>query len=367
MSRREVTVAVGEGYRVVVEGGALAEIGRLVAGATPTRRVVVVTNPTVAALYADSVRTALETELGGGHAVVVVEIPDGEQFKTLATLEPIYDAVLDGGADREVVVVALGGGVVGDVAGFAAATVLRGVRLVQVPTTLLAQVDSSVGGKTGVNRSQGKNLVGAFHQPALVVADPVVLASLPDREYRAGLAEVVKYGVILDRALFAKLEDEAAALAARDVAVLTDVVARSVELKAAVVVEDEREGGLRRILNFGHTVGHALEKLTGYSQLLHGEAVAIGMAVAMRLSAGRGAATVADADRVATLLDRLDLPTEIPAGIDAAAIQEAVGFDKKRTGETVAFIVAEGIGRCRVEALAPAEIGAAMVAEGERP
>jgi 3-dehydroquinate synthase len=272
---RDVRVRLGpRSYDVCVAPGALADVGRLVAErVTDVKRtgpIVLVTNAAVRALYGRTVTDSLTR--AGASSIVAVEIGDGEQFKTVATVEKIYDAALDGGVDRSSLVVALGGGVVGDVAGYAAATLLRGLRLVMVPTTLLAQVDSSVGGKTGVNRPQGKNLVGMFHQAALVIADPATFATLPEREYRAGLAEVVKYGVILDAALFDLLESRSAAVASRDPDLMTEVVARSVALKAGVVEKDETESGLRRILNFGHTIGHALEQATGYERYLHGEA-----------------------------------------------------------------------------------------------
>jgi 3-dehydroquinate synthase len=250
--------------------------------------------------------------------------------------------------------------VVGDVAGFAAATLLRGLRLVMVPTTLLAQVDSSVGGKTGVNRAQGKNLVGAFHQPSLVVADTETLATLPEREYRAGLAEVVKYGVILDADLFELLERRTDAVVSRDADVMTGVVARCAALKAFVVERDETEGGLRRVLNFGHTIGHAVEQATDYSRYLHGEAVSMGMVAAARLSARVGACNADVADRLARLLERLGLATEIPADLARDRLERAVAADKKAQRESVSFIVCTAIGSCREQPLAPADIVAGV-------
>jgi 3-dehydroquinate synthase len=355
----EIRVALQErSYSIHVGSDLLAEAGELVAALGRLGSILLVTNPTVRALYGDVVVTALAA--AGRAAPAVVEIPDGEQYKTVATLERIYDAALDAGVDRSSVVVALGGGVVGDVAGFAAATLLRGVRLVMVPTTLLAQVDSSVGGKTGVNRPQGKNLVGAFHQPSLVVADTKTLATLSDREYGAGLAEVVKYGVTLDEALFELLERRSGEILARDPELLAEIVARSARLKADVVERDEREGGLRRILNFGHTVGHALEQVTGYTRYLHGEAVAIGMVAAAELSQRIGTCGEDVVPRLVRLLDRLGLQASLPGDVDLDAVARAVALDKKVERGRVAFIVLDGVGRCAERTLTLAEVGAAL-------
>lgn len=354
-----VRVDLGErAYDVHVGPGVLAAAGAQIAALAGGAKTYLITNPTVDALYGDSVRAGVEKASGCAPADVV--IPDGEKFKNLDTLGSIYDTILGQGADRGVVLIALGGGVVGDVAGFAAATVLRGVRLAMIPTTLLAQVDSSVGGKTAVNHAQGKNLIGAFHQPSLVVSDTDTFGTLPDREYAAGMAEVAKYGVILDADLFELLEKETAAVAARDGALLTRIVARSVELKAEVVRRDEREGGLRAILNYGHTVGHAIEKVTRYSRYLHGEAVAMGMVAAARVSEREGACAAGTADRIAKLLDALGLEVEIPGDIDRAAIETAIGFDKKVSGDQVTFILAEGIGSCTRRPMDAATIRAAI-------
>ncbi len=344
MPLQAIKVDLGDrGYTVQAGAGLLARAGEFISRLDAARRVVVITNPTVAALYLEPLRAALQG-VKGDPSIEVVEIPDGERFKNLETLELIYDAVLDGGSDRSILMVALGGGVVGDVAGFAAATVLRGIRLVMLPTTLLAQVDSSVGGKTAINRPQGKNLVGAFYQPSLVLADIDTLASLPPREYAAGLAEVVKYGVILDAGLFELIEKRRRDVLAVDPAVMTEVVSRCVKLKAAVVEKDERESGLRRILNFGHTIGHALEKSTSYSRYLHGEAVAIGMVAAMRISWRLGLCDENCVSRLESLLHDLGLETALPADMTPALLAEAVGFDKKAAGDGVVFIVVGRIG-----------------------
>ena len=350
LGARSYEVRVGAG---LIEGAAAMIAGLAVeAGAAAT--VTVVTNPGLRTLYAQPVADGLT---GLGCQASVIEIPDGERFKTLATVETVYDALLGHGGDRSALVVAVGGGVVGDVAGFAAATALRGLRLVMVPTTLLAQVDSSVGGKTGVNHSQGKNLVGSFHQPSLVLADTSTLATLPEREFKAGLAEVVKYGVILDEELFSILENGHEEVLARETGIMTDIVARCCRLKAGVVARDEREtSGYRAILNFGHTVGHGLERTAGYGNYLHGEAVAIGMAAAMRVSAGLGACTAADVDRLTRLLLCFGLPVELPDGLDRTELSQAIGLDKKARSDKIVFIVASGIGECSTRPLAPAEI-----------
>jgi 3-dehydroquinate synthase len=343
-ARRVVHVAVDEsGYDAHIGAGVLAELGTRIMALAPLGPVVIVTNPTVRALYGAAVESSLA---GCGIGARIVEIPDGEQYKTLETLELIFDAALSSGADRSSVIVALGGGVVGDLAGFAAASLFRGVRLYMVPTTLLAQVDSSVGGKTGVNRPHGKNLVGAFHQPRGVLADTSTLATLSDREYRAGLAEVVKYGVILDKDLFDLLERESERVLARDEALLVEIVERCIAIKARVVERDEREAGLRRLLNFGHTVGHAIEKVTGYTRFLHGEAVAMGMVAAAKLSEQLGACESGVASRIERLLQALELPATISGDLGRQSLVDAVAFDKKVSGDKVIFVVVERIGHC---------------------
>ncbi len=354
---KNVRVNLGErSYRIRIAPGEISRTGLWMKDLGISGPVAIMTNRKVAGLYGEALQNSLRRNLGRRLDIDVVTMPDGERHKSLQTVERLYDRLLARGADRELVVVALGGGVVGDIAGFVAATMLRGIRLVQVPTTLLAQVDSSVGGKTGVNTRRGKNLVGAFHQPALVVADPETFATLSDRQYRAGLAEVVKYGVIASPSLFSLLERCSSEVMERDSRCMTEIVARCCRLKAGVVAEDETELGLRRILNFGHTFGHAIEKVTGYRRFLHGEAVAMGMAAAMRLSARLGACERADVDRVGALLERLGLPTDVPNSVDPAAIAAALDFDKKVAGGKVRFILAEGVGRCRQEALSPRAI-----------
>jgi 3-dehydroquinate synthase len=296
-----------------------------------------------------------------GFAVSEIQIPEGEQHKNLAWLALLYDRLIESQIERSSPVVAVGGGVVGDLAGFAAATVLRGVPLVQVPTTLLAQVDAAIGGKTGINHAAGKNLIGAFHQPRLVAIDVDTLRTLARREYVGGLAEVVKYGAILDAELFERLEQNVEGLLRQDPALLADVVARCCRIKAAVVEADEKEGGYRAILNFGHTIGHAIETLTEYRRLLHGEAVGIGMVCAARLSRAVGTLSRADADRLERLLRALGVPTQVPADLRPQQIGLAIEADKKASGGKINFVCLESIGKTRFVALSAAQIASAAL------
>ena len=300
----------------------------------------VVSNDTVAPLFLDKLTPNL-----AGRQVDSIALPDGEAHKTVATMERILDKLVDMRANRDTTIVALGGGVVGDIAGFAAACYMRGVNFIQVPTTLLAQVDSSVGGKTGVNHSQGKNLIGAFHQPQAVLIDTDTLATLPDRELSAGLAEVIKYGAICDADFFAWLEDNIAMLRARDAAALAHAIRRSCECKAEVVAEDERESGRRAILNFGHTFGHAIERCQGYGEWLHGEAVAAGMIMAAQLSN----LPAVDVERLRALVAAAGLPVEPPA-ISQRDWMGAMGMDKKVQGKQLRFVLLRHIGESFVSA-----------------
>lgn len=312
-------------------------------------RAAIVTNDTVAPLYA----AALEHTLSAaGARSFTVTLPDGEAHKDWRSLDALYAALLERGADRKTVLVALGGGVVGDVAGFAAATYQRGIPFIQVPTTLLAQVDSSVGGKTAINHALGKNMVGAFHQPLAVIADTATLATLPPRELAAGLAEVVKYGFIADVAFLGWIEAHAAELQARDPAALAYAVRRSCEIKARVVAQDERESGLRAILNFGHTFGHAIEAAMGYGNWLHGEAVAAGMVLAAKLSAALGRISAMDAARVASTVRALGLPVEPPA-FPAEEWLMHMGRDKKTEGGRITLILLDALGQAAVVRDAP--------------
>jgi len=343
----EVTVELGpRSYPIVIGEAVLDSVGERLTALGHRDRCGLVTSQRVGALYGDRVRQSLRA--AGLNPVIDVELPDGEEHKNLLSLHVIYDRMLEVGVDRKTPLVALGGGVVGDLTGFAAATLLRGLPVVQVPTTLLAQVDSSVGGKTGVNHVTGKNLIGAFHQPRLVVADVATLATLPPRELRAGLAEVVKYGVIGDPALFESIEARPDDVLALDRTLLTELVAACCRHKAAVVSADEREErGDRAVLNFGHTVGHGVEKLTDYRRFLHGEAVAIGMVAAARISHRLGVCGDDVAVRVEALLRRLGLPTAVPAELERQALGHAMRADKKSSAGRIRFVAVEKIGRTR--------------------
>jgi 3-dehydroquinate synthase len=303
------------------------------------RQVLVVSNETVAPLYLDRVLGALE-----GHARDTVVLPDGEQFKTVQTFNRVLDAAMQHRLARDATLIALGGGVVGDIAGFAAACYQRGVCYVQVPTTLLAQVDSSVGGKTAVNHPRGKNMIGAFHQPACVIADTGVLDTLPERELAAGLAEVVKYGLIQDPDFFAWIERNANALRGRDPQALAHAVERSCRNKAVLVSEDERESASRALLNFGHTFGHAIEATLGFGTWLHGEAVAAGMCMAADLSQRLGWLDAGSLQRIRDLLARLGLPIAAPRSVPGARMLEAMGMDKKVRAGRMRLILLRGIG-----------------------
>jgi 3-dehydroquinate synthase len=307
--------------------------------------VALITNPTVGALYGRQVEASLAAS---GFSVHVVEIPDGEEFKNIVTLTGIYTRLIQSGLDRGACIVALGGGVVGDIAGFAAATYLRGIPFVQVPTTLLAQVDSSVGGKTGINHELGKNLIGAFYQPAHVLVDVATLETLPRREYLGGLAEVVKYGVVLDGGFFDFIASHVAELLSKDTQTLLQVTQRCCELKASIVEQDEKESGLRAVLNYGHTFGHAVETLTGYTRFSHGEAVAIGMVQAAKVSERMGYSAKAVTERIVGLLRQLDLPTDLPPfGMDE--YRDALLRDKKVRAKGLNFVCNKGIGEFVIE------------------
>ena len=338
-----MTVPLGErAYPIHVGAGLLRESTWL-GGLLRARKVAIVTNEVVAPLYAAAIHAARAGE--ETHDIV---LPDGESHKTLATVSKIFDVLLEQRFARDDLIVALGGGVVGDMAGFAAACYQRGIAFVQIPTTLLAQVDSSVGGKTGVNHPLGKNMIGAFHQPRAVVADIDTLRSLPMRELRAGLAEVVKYGLICDADFFAWLERNAERLLALDVESLTHAIHRSCTIKAEIVVRDEHEQGDRALLNLGHTFGHAIESTTGYSRWLHGEAVAAGLLMAASMSRRAGLMDEADFLRVESLLQKLGLRTDARGELSPAAARVAMSLDKKVKAGRVRLVLMRGIGRAFV-------------------
>ena len=321
----------------------------------------IVSDGNVAPLYAQRLHDALARTSGSSIRCEVIVLPAGETHKNLDAASKILDALAQLGATRDACVLALGGGVVGDIAGFAAACWMRGIDFVQFPTTLLAMVDSSVGGKTGVDHTAGKNLIGAFHQPRAVVADLDTLGTLPDRELRAGLAEVVKTACIGDAGFFAWLEAHADALLARDVGALTHAISCCCRFKAGVVERDERETGERARLNFGHTFGHALEAEAGYGTLLHGEAVATGMLLAARMSAQFGMADAADTGRLRALLERFGLPIAAPPSISAEALLGRMRLDKKNRAGTLRLILWRGIGRVEiVEGVEDAEVLAVL-------
>jgi 3-dehydroquinate synthase len=335
---KRVWIDLGDrSYPILVGAGLLGDSG-VVSGAIEARDVLIVSNGTVAPLYLDRLTASL-----AGRRLGSVLLPDGERYKTLATLTSIFDALVEQRMNRDACVVALGGGVVGDMAGFAAACYQRGVDYVQVPTTLLAQVDSSVGGKTGVNHAGGKNLIGAFHQPRAVLSDVETLRSLPVRELRAGLAEVIKYGIVADADFLAWIETNLAGLLELDPDTIAQAVVRSCEIKAAIVAEDEREHGRRALLNLGHTFGHAIETATGYGEWLHGEAVAAGMLLAADLSRRLGWLDDADLARVRTLLSRIGLPTRPPA-VGAATALRLMGMDKKVTAGRIRLVLLRRVG-----------------------
>ncbi|MBA2721963.1 MAG: 3-dehydroquinate synthase [Methylibium sp.] len=335
-----VDIALGErGYPIRIGNGLIGEATSF-DGVPKSALAMVVTNTTVAPLYAQPLIAALRKR----HArVELIQLPDGEHHKDWATLNLIFDALLTHGADRKTVLYALGGGVVGDMTGFAAASYMRGVPFVQVPTTLLAQVDSSVGGKTGINHPRGKNMIGAFHQPLAVVADLDTLATLPERELRAGLAEIIKYGPIADAEFFGWMEEHLDALLAREAAALRYAVRRSCEIKAEVVAHDEREAGLRAILNYGHTFGHAIEAGLGFGTWLHGEAVACGMVMAADLSVRLGHLPDESAQRIARLIERAGLPIVGPR-LGAEQYLALMRLDKKAEDGEIRFVVVDSLG-----------------------
>lgn len=340
-----VQINLGErSYVIVIERGALATVGPRVRALGVGTRAALVGAPPVLERYGKDVVESLEHT---GITVTTVTVPDGEAAKTLPVAEHCWNALLEAGLDRTSTVLALGGGAVGDLAGFVAGTYMRGLNLVHLPTTVLAQVDAAIGGKTAIDHPRAKNLIGVFHQPRLVVADPTTLATLPDRDFRSGLAEVVKHGIVLDAAYFADLEASVPEILARDPATLERVVAGSCRLKAEVVERDEREAELRAVLNYGHTIGHALEAATRYARWTHGEAVALGIVAEARLAERLGLADRSTVERQERLLAALGLPTAAEA-IHADQVLATLRRDKKARDGRVPFVLAPAIGRFRL-------------------
>jgi 3-dehydroquinate synthase len=354
-----LTVALAErSYRIHIGAGLLDRAGELLTSPRPARAIIV-TNPVVATHHLAPLETALSRS---GVRCEAVLIPDGEKHKDWATLYDLHTRLLELGAERSTLLVALGGGVIGDLAGFAAATYQRGMPLLQVPTTLLAQVDSSVGGKTAVNHPLGKNMIGAFHQPSAVIIDTTTLSTLPEREYVAGIAEVIKYGAACDSTFFEWLETNVDRVLARDADAIAHAVLESCRIKAQVVARDEREAGERAVLNFGHTFGHAIEAATGYGTWLHGEAIAAGMVLAASLSQRASGLGVDDANRLKRLIDRAGLPVAPPAlGFDRW--MELMARDKKAESGAMRFVLLKALGTASVRAgIAEANLRAVLAA-----
>ena len=342
-----------QSYDIAIASGSLDRLGAECTHLNLGKKVLLVSNPMIFKRYGENAIASLKA---GGFEVATCILPAGERYKTLASVQKIYNAALENRLERASTLVALGGGVIGDMTGFAAATWLRGINFVQVPTSLLAMVDAAIGGKTGVNHPQGKNLIGAFHQPRLVLIDPDVLKTLPAREFKAGMAEVIKYGVIWDAELFTQLEASSRLDQLRylDEELLQTILTHSCQAKADVVSKDEKEAGLRAILNYGHTIGHAVESLTGYRLVNHGEAVAIGMEAAGQLAVELQLWDEEAQVRQNALIEKAGLPTQVPENIDIEAILEALQSDKK---------VKEG----RVRFVLPTKIGAATVSDRVPP
>ena len=338
---KTLTVDLDQRSYPIYIGSDLIDRPELFEACSKASSIYVVTNTTVAPLYAERLSKTLATF---GKSVRTITLPDGESFKDWKNLQTIFDELLKHGADRQTVLVALGGGVIGDMTGFAAASFMRGIRFIQVPTTLLSQVDSSVGGKTGINHPLGKNMIGAFHQPVAVVADLNTLKTLPPRELSAGLAEVIKHGAIADASFLDWIEANTNALLACDIEAMSHAVLRSCEIKSAVVSADEREGGVRATLNFGHTFGHAIEAGMGYGEWLHGEAVACGMVMGAKLSCLLQKITQADVDRLTRIIHAMHLPITAPK-FGAERYIELMQVDKKAEGGQIRYVLLEQIGK----------------------
>jgi len=345
-------------YSIVVEPGALATVGERLRALGVGRRAALLTDAGILRLHGGAVVAGLER---AGFTVTVIEVPEGETAKTLAVAEHCWDRLLAAGLDRSSTVLGLGGGAVGDLAGFVAATYMRGMNFVTLPTTILAQVDAAIGGKTAIDHPKAKNLIGAFHQPRLVVVDPAVARTLPDRDFRSGLAEIIKHGIVLERPYFEEVERDAARLLARDLDVLDRVIGGSCRLKASVIERDpEEKSELRYALNYGHTIGHALEAATGYARWTHGEAVSLGIVAEARLASRLGLADAATAARQERLLAAVGLPVRA-GGLDVEAALTAITHDKKARDGRVPFVLAPRLGEFRVVYdVPPAEVRAVI-------
>jgi 3-dehydroquinate synthase len=351
ISMQTLTVALGERSYPIHIGPGLLKRPELIAARLPQPSIAIVTNTTVAPLYLATLSRALE---GQGVRVISIVLPDGESYKTWSTLENVFDALVENRCERKTTLVALGGGVIGDLGGFAAAIYQRGIPFIQIPTTLLAQVDSSVGGKTAINHAKGKNMIGAFHQPLAVVADIDTLSSLPDRELAAGIAEIIKYGLIRDPAFFEWLENNIDRLLAREPQALAQAIECSCRNKSEIVAVDEREAGLRALLNYGHTFGHAIEAGLGYGVWLHGEAIACGMVIAAQLSQRIGLITQEDTGRVIDILKRARLPITAP-DFGTERYFDLMGHDKKVESGRIRFVLLRRIGEAFVTDEVPAD------------
>ncbi len=343
----KIRVELGErSYTIAAGSGILKDIGKSLERFDFSKKAAIVSNPTVYDLYGKTLAASLS---GSGFEITEIILPDGEEYKNLASAERIYEQLLRIRFDRKSVLIALGGGVIGDITGYAASTYMRGIDFIQVPTTLLAQVDSSVGGKTGVNHMLGKNMIGTFWQPRLVWVDISTLHTLSRRNFLAGMAEIIKYGIIWDSSLFDFLEKKRESILSLNPHDILHIIRRSCEIKADVVSRDERESGIRAILNFGHTIGHAIETATGYTKFLHGEAIAIGMHVEAILAHEAGLIGSDEVSRIQHLLRTFGLPAEIPAAIDLTVFFEAMKLDKKTVSGDVKFILPEQIGKVRLQ------------------
>lgn len=342
----KITVNLAErSYPIYISGGILGSIGDTLAKHNLRGKAMIITNPTLNGLYGEA---TLKSINDAGFASEIFVIPDGEIYKNLDTVSGIYDRLISQNYTRQTILIALGGGVVGDITGFAAATYMRGVRFIQIPTSLVAMTDSSVGGKTGVNHQQGKNIIGAFYQPSFVFIDTNLLKTLPEREYIAGLAEVIKYGVIYDGEFFDYLGENVIRIMSLNNEAVKKIVCDSCRIKARVVEEDERESGLRAILNFGHTIGHALETMTSYERYKHGEAIALGMLAASFIACERGMISLEEYSKIEDVIGRFGLPTRLPADIQIDKTIEQLSKDKKVMDNKVRFVLPIKIGETKI-------------------